>query len=148
MKIHEYQGKAILKKYGVAVPRGVMATTREEAEAAAGDKGAGIVIALQQQEAGGLRHGDGVHVSVSCERSASAADIIKKVLWTQLIVILSRTVTALILLDLGATAHAGARETGGTPGAPFANPGRDLLFETFTPLLSSWWHERGRSRLL
>ena len=35
MKIHEYQAKAILKKYGVAVPRGTMATTREEAEAAA-----------------------------------------------------------------------------------------------------------------
>ena len=32
MKIHEYQGKEILKKYGVAVPRGVMVTTREEAE--------------------------------------------------------------------------------------------------------------------
>ena len=35
MKIHEYQGKAILKKYGVTVPRGTMATSREEAEAAA-----------------------------------------------------------------------------------------------------------------
>ena len=35
MKIHEYQAKGILKKYGVAVPRGTMATTREEAEAAA-----------------------------------------------------------------------------------------------------------------
>ena len=35
MKIHEYQGKAILKKYGVTVPRGTMATSPEEAEAAA-----------------------------------------------------------------------------------------------------------------
>ena len=35
MKIHEYQAKGILKKYGVAVPRGAMATTREEAEAEA-----------------------------------------------------------------------------------------------------------------
>jgi len=35
MKIHEYQGKAILKKYGVAVPRGEMAETREQAEATA-----------------------------------------------------------------------------------------------------------------
>ena len=33
MKIHEYQAKAILSKYGVAVPRGEMVTTREEAEA-------------------------------------------------------------------------------------------------------------------
>jgi len=31
MKIHEYQAKGILKKYGVTVPRGTMATTREEA---------------------------------------------------------------------------------------------------------------------
>src|ERR1700739_4539762 len=35
MKIHEYQAKAILKKYGVAVPRGEMAETREEAESGA-----------------------------------------------------------------------------------------------------------------
>ena len=32
MKIHEYQAKAILKKYGVSVPRGAMAATRDEAE--------------------------------------------------------------------------------------------------------------------
>ena len=38
MKIHEYQGKAILRKYGVAVPRGEMATTREEAERFLGDQ--------------------------------------------------------------------------------------------------------------
>ena len=35
MKIHEYQGKAILKKYGVTVPRGAMADSRDEAEAVA-----------------------------------------------------------------------------------------------------------------
>ena len=35
MKIHEYQGKGILKKYGVAVPRGEMAESQAAAEAAA-----------------------------------------------------------------------------------------------------------------
>jgi hypothetical protein len=85
-------------------------------------------------------------VSVSCERSASAADTIKKVLWTQLIVILSRTVTALILLDLGATAHADARETGGTP-ALHLRILAGIFGSKLSPLLSSWWHERGRSRL-
>ena len=35
MKIHEYQAKNILKKYGVAVPRGEMVESTEEAEAAA-----------------------------------------------------------------------------------------------------------------
>ena len=35
MKIHEYQGKAILSKYGVAVPRGCMVESVEEADSAA-----------------------------------------------------------------------------------------------------------------
>ena len=35
MKIHEYQAKEILRKYGVAVPAGEMAITFEEADAAA-----------------------------------------------------------------------------------------------------------------
>ena len=35
MKIHEYQAKAILKKYGVSVPRGAMAASQDEAEAVA-----------------------------------------------------------------------------------------------------------------
>src|ERR1700723_3031046 len=35
MKIHEYQAKAILKKYGVPVPRGEMAETVQQVEAAA-----------------------------------------------------------------------------------------------------------------
>ncbi len=37
MKIHEYQAKAILSKFGVAVPRGTMVESREEAERAAQD---------------------------------------------------------------------------------------------------------------
>ena len=49
MKIHEYQGKAILKKYGVTVPRGGMAESRDEAEAVAREllsSGAlGVVVA-------------------------------------------------------------------------------------------------------
>ena len=39
MKIHEYQGKAILKEYGVPVPRGIVARSPEEAEAAAKELG-------------------------------------------------------------------------------------------------------------
>ena len=35
MKIHEYQAKGVLKKFGVAVPRGEMAESRDQAEAAA-----------------------------------------------------------------------------------------------------------------
>src|SRR5258708_26218502 len=63
MKIHEYQAKTILSKYGVAVPRGEMALTREEAESAAkrlfDQKATGVVVKAQIH-AGGRRKGGGV----------------------------------------------------------------------------------------
>jgi succinyl-CoA synthetase beta subunit len=68
MKIHEYQAKGILKKYGVAVPRGEMATTREEAEAAGKelfDSGASGVIVKAQIHAGGRGKGGGVRIAKS-----------------------------------------------------------------------------------
>jgi len=76
MKIHEYQGKAILKKYGVAVPRGVMATTREEAEAAARDllgSGATGVVVKAQIHAGGRGKGGGVKIAKSVEEAGEIA---------------------------------------------------------------------------
>src|SRR6202795_3599811 len=85
MKIHEYQGKAILKKYGVAVPRGVMATTREEAEAAAKEllgSGATGVVVKAQIHAGGRGKGGGVKIAKSAEE---AAEIAKKMLGMTLV---------------------------------------------------------------
>ncbi len=76
MKIHEYQGKGILKKYGVAVPRGVMATTREEAEAAAKDilgSGATGVVVKAQIHAGGRGKGGGVKIAKSVEEAGEIA---------------------------------------------------------------------------
>ncbi|HXM08847.1 MAG TPA: ADP-forming succinate--CoA ligase subunit beta [Terriglobales bacterium] len=76
MKIHEYQGKEILKKYGVAVPRGVMATTREEAEAAAKDilgAGATGVVVKAQIHAGGRGKGGGVKIAKSVEETGEIA---------------------------------------------------------------------------
>jgi len=76
MKIHEYQGKAILKKYGVAVPRGVMAATREEAEAAAQDllgSGATGVVVKAQIHAGGRGKGGGVKIAKSVEEAGEIA---------------------------------------------------------------------------
>jgi succinyl-CoA synthetase beta subunit len=76
MKIHEYQGKAILKKYGVAVPRGVMVTTREEAEAAAKDilgSGATGVVVKAQIHAGGRGKGGGVKIAKSVEEAGEIA---------------------------------------------------------------------------
>jgi succinyl-CoA synthetase beta subunit len=80
MKIHEYQAKAILKKYGVAVPRGEMAETREQAEAAAKalfDSGASGVVVKAQIHAGGRGKGGGVKIAKSVEE---AADLASKIL--------------------------------------------------------------------
>jgi succinyl-CoA synthetase beta subunit len=76
MKIHEYQAKGILKKYGVAVPRGTMATTREEAEAAAKDilsSGATGVVVKAQIHAGGRGKGGGVKIAKSVEEAGELA---------------------------------------------------------------------------
>lgn len=72
MKIHEYQAKAILKKYGVAVPRGEMAETREQTEAAAKklfDAGASGVVVKAQIHAGGRGKGGGVKIAKSVEEA-------------------------------------------------------------------------------
>jgi len=85
MKIHEYQAKGILKKYGVAVPRGTMATTREEAEAAAKDilsSGATGVVVKAQIHAGGRGKGGGVKIAKSVE---GAGEIAAKMLGMKLV---------------------------------------------------------------
>ncbi len=76
MKIHEYQGKAILKKFGVAVPRGEMATTRDEAVAVAKslfDAGASGVVVKAQIHAGGRGKGGGVKIAKSVEEAGELA---------------------------------------------------------------------------
>ena len=85
MKIHEYQAKAILKKYGVAVPRGAMATTVEAAEAAAKelfDAGATGVVVKAQIHAGGRGKGGGVKIAKSV---SEARDLAAKILGMTLI---------------------------------------------------------------
>jgi succinyl-CoA synthetase beta subunit len=76
MKIHEYQAKAILAKYGVAVPRGEMVKTREEAETAAKnllDAGAKAVVVKAQIHAGGRGKGGGVKIANSAEEAGEIA---------------------------------------------------------------------------
>jgi succinyl-CoA synthetase beta subunit len=85
MKIHEYQAKAILKKYGVAVPRGSMAASREEAEAAAKelfDAGASGVVVKAQIHAGGRGKGGGVKIAKSL---AEASELAGKILGMTLV---------------------------------------------------------------
>jgi succinyl-CoA synthetase beta subunit len=62
MKIHEYQAKAILKPFGVPVPRGAVAFTADEARAAAVELGGGTVVVKAQIHAGGRGKGGGVKV--------------------------------------------------------------------------------------
>src|SRR3546814_13363381 len=53
MNVHEYQAKSLLAKYGVAVPRGAVAFTPEEAERAARDLGGPVWVVKSQIHAGG-----------------------------------------------------------------------------------------------
>jgi len=76
MKIHEYQAKGILKKYGVAVPRGEMAESREEAERVAKslfDSGAAGVVVKAQIHAGGRGKGGGVKIAKSVQEAGNLA---------------------------------------------------------------------------
>src|SRR5881394_724933 len=72
MKIHEYQAKAVLAKYDVPVPRGEVAYTVEEAEAAA-KKLSGSVVVKAQIHAGGRGKGGGVKVAKSADEAAELA---------------------------------------------------------------------------
>ncbi|MGD9562575.1 MAG: ADP-forming succinate--CoA ligase subunit beta [Pyrinomonadaceae bacterium] len=74
MKIHEYQGKTILREYGVAVPRGIVARTPEEAEAAAKELGTDVVVVKAQIHAGGRGKGGGVKLAKSPEEAKQIAE--------------------------------------------------------------------------
>src|ERR1051326_6515344 len=77
MKIHEYQAKTILAKYGVAGPRGEMALTRAEAEKTGHrlfEEGAKGVVAKAQIRAGGSGTGGGVKVAKNLEEARQWAD--------------------------------------------------------------------------
>jgi succinyl-CoA synthetase beta subunit len=74
MKIHEYQGKEILKQYGVTVPRGIVARTPDEAEAAAGELGTDVVVVKSQIHAGGRGKGGGVKLAKSPAEAREIAD--------------------------------------------------------------------------
>ena len=85
MKIHEYQAKEILAKYGVAVPRGEMASTYDEAVDVAKRLfagGASGVVVKAQIHAGGRGKGGGVKVA---RTMADAEEHIKKILGMTLI---------------------------------------------------------------
>ena len=74
MKIHEYQGKELLKNYDVPVPRGIVARTPDEAEQAARELGTDIVVVKAQIHAGGRGKGGGVKLAKSPEEARQIAE--------------------------------------------------------------------------
>jgi succinyl-CoA synthetase beta subunit len=77
MKIHEYQGKEILRKFGVPVPRGIPAFSVDEAVKAAEQLGGKVWVVKAQIHAGGRGKGGGVKVAKSMdELKARATDIL------------------------------------------------------------------------
>src|SRR5688572_33416209 len=73
MKIHEYQGKELLKQFGVPVPRGFVARSPDEAYQAAKDLGTDIVVVKAQIHAGGRGKGGGVKLARSPEEARDLA---------------------------------------------------------------------------
>src|SRR5690606_34671188 len=67
VKIHEYQGKEILKKYGVAVPRGIPCFSVDEAVKAAETLGGPVWVVKAQVHAGGRGKGGGVKLARSVD---------------------------------------------------------------------------------
>src|SRR5262249_8676950 len=83
MKIHEYQGKELFRKYGVPTPRGILATTPDEAEKAAASLGTPVVVVKAQIHAGGRGKGGGVKLAKSpAEARALASQILGMMLKT------------------------------------------------------------------
>jgi len=83
MNIHEYQGKEVLKRYGVAVPNGKVAYSVEEAVEAAQSLDSPVVVVKAQIHAGGRGKAGGVKVAKSIEEVRSyAGEILGKTLIT------------------------------------------------------------------
>jgi succinyl-CoA synthetase beta subunit len=81
MKIHEYQAKAILSRYGVRVPRGEVAYTKEEAREIARRLGFPVVVKAQIH-AGGRGKGGGIKLAGSADETE---EIAKKMLGSRLV---------------------------------------------------------------
>ena len=76
MKIHEYQGKEILRKFGVTVPRGIPCLSVEEAVKAAETLGGSVWVVKAQIHAGGRGKGGGVKVAKTLDQVKEYANAI------------------------------------------------------------------------
>ncbi len=82
MKIHEYQGKEIFRRFGMATPRGIPAFTVDEAVRAAQSLGGSVWVVKAQIHAGGRGKGGGVKVARSIDE---VRDLAGKILGMQLV---------------------------------------------------------------
>jgi succinyl-CoA synthetase beta subunit len=83
MNIHEYQGKEVLRQYGVTVPRGKVAFTVEEAVAAAQELGSAVTVVKAQIHAGGRGKAGGVKIAKNLDDVRKyAEELLGKVLVT------------------------------------------------------------------
>ncbi len=73
MKVHEYQAKEILARYGVPVPSGSVATSADEAAAIAADLGTPVAVKAQIH-AGGRGKGGGIKLADTPDQARQAAD--------------------------------------------------------------------------
>jgi succinyl-CoA synthetase beta subunit len=74
MKIHEYQAKAILARFGVPVPRGEVVFKKDEARAVAQRLGTSVVVVKAQIHAGGRGKAGGVKLAKSADEAALLAE--------------------------------------------------------------------------
>src|SRR6202051_4198512 len=82
MNVHEYQGKEILRRYGVATPRALPRFSVAEADAAARELGGKVWVVKAQIHAGGRGKGGGVKVAKSMDE---VRDYAGKILGMQLV---------------------------------------------------------------
>src|SRR6266480_672670 len=73
MKIHEYQGKQLLERFGVPVPRGLVARSPDESYQAAKQLGTDVVVVKAQIHAGGRGKSGGVKLAKSADEAREIA---------------------------------------------------------------------------
>ncbi|KOY82663.1 ADP-forming succinate--CoA ligase subunit beta [Lysinibacillus sp. FSL H8-0500] len=83
MNIHEYQGKEILRKYGVAVPNGKVAFSPDEAVKVAKELGSNVTVVKAQIHAGGRGKAGGVKIAKNLDEVRTyAKELLGKILVT------------------------------------------------------------------
>ena len=164
MNIHEYQAKSLLNDYGVAVPRGGLATTPAEARSVAQGLGAGGFVVKAQIHAGGRGKGGGVKVVGDPEEAVQAAQAmlgmnlvthqtgpagktVRKI-WIEQATDITRELYLAVVLDRGAERLAVmASPSGGMDIEQVASQTPELIFSTHLEPGQPLWGFQARELL-